>query len=164
VSRRSRVTNQPITTIYYQLIIMDDNEIDNDNDQQQQQIKASTYNELTALIEDLRVRLRNAEQTAGQTRNDASVNVKNSTRCNEIRVFTKLDHSVRVFTGSESNYDAADWIQSVENVADLNACPRLCDKGTDKWELAQYALGRVHRNLDELLNDLLDWTRMFTVR
>jgi len=102
---------------------MDDNEMDNDNDQQQQQIKAPTYNELTALIEDLRVRLRNAEQTAGQTRNDASVNVTNSTRCNEIRVFTKLDHSVRMFTGSESNYDAADWIQSVENVADLNAWP-----------------------------------------
>lgn len=37
-------------------------------------------------------------------------------------------------------------------------------RGLYKWELAQYALGREHQNLDELLNDLLDWTRMFTVR
>lgn len=164
-------------------------------------------------------------------------------------MFTNLDHSVKVFTGSESNYDAADWIQSVENVADLNAWPvayrmqfvranvteaardwflyrtfadwdnfvkqfrttfvrkmlisncldalkerkqgkdepvmnyfqekvRWCRelslgvsktrdyviRGLYKWELAQYALEREHRNLDELLNDLLDWTRMFTVR
>ncbi|KAF0721978.1 Integrase catalytic domain-containing protein, partial [Aphis craccivora] len=216
---------------------------------QQQQIKALTYNQLTALVEDLRIRLRNAEQTTGQTRSDASVNATDSTRCNEIRMFTNLDHSVKVFSGNESNYDAADWLQSVGNVADLNAWPvayrmqfvranvteaardwflyrtfadwddfvkqfrttfvrkmlisdcwdalkerkqgkdepvmkyfqekvRWCRelslgvsetrdyviRGLYKWELAQYALGREHRNLDELLNDLLDWTRMFTVR
>ncbi|KAL5236025.1 hypothetical protein ACI65C_010625 [Semiaphis heraclei] len=38
-------------------------------------------------------------------------------------MFANLDHSVKVFTGSESNYDAADWIQSVESMADLNAWP-----------------------------------------
>jgi len=36
-------------------------------------------------------------------------------------MFANLDHSVKVFTGGESNYDVADWIQSVENMADLNA-------------------------------------------
>lgn len=248
MSCRRSVTSQPITAVCYQLIMMDnDNEIGSKD--QQQQIKAPTYNQLTALVEDLRIRLRNAEQTTGQTRNDASVNATDSTRCNEIRMFTNLDHSVKVFSGNESNYDAADWLQSVGNVADLNAWPvayrmqfvranvteaardwflyrafadwddfvkqfrttfvrkmlisdcwdalkerkqgkdepvmkyfqekvRWCRelslgvsetrdyviRGLYKWELAQYALGREHRNLDELLNDLLDWTRMFTVR
>jgi len=37
-------------------------------------------------------------------------------------------------------------------------------RGLNKWELAQYALGRDHKDLDDLLHDLLDWTRMYTVR
>lgn len=122
MSCRRSVTSQPITAVCYQLIMMDnDNEIGSED--QQQQIKAPTYNQLTALVEDLRIRLRNAEQTTGQTRSDASVNGTDSTRCNEIRMFTNLDHSAKVFSGNESNYDAADWIQSVGNVADLNAWP-----------------------------------------
>jgi len=220
-----------------------------DSNDQQQQIRAPTYNELTALIEDLRVRLRNAEQTVGQEKSDASVNVTNSTKCNEIHMFANLDHFVKVFTGSESNYDAADWIQSVESMADMNAWPvtyrmqfvrsnvaeaardwflyknftdwndfvkqfrttfvrkmmisdcwdalknrkqgkdepvmkyfqekvRWCRelllgvsetrdyviRGLYKWELAQYVLRRGHRDPDELLNDLLDWMRMYTIR
>ncbi|KAL4132495.1 hypothetical protein QTP88_009634 [Uroleucon formosanum] len=165
-----------------------------DSNDQQQQIRAPTYNELTMLIEDLRVRLRIADQIAEQARGNASINVTNSTKCNEIRMFANLDHSVKAFTGDESNCDAADWIQSVENMADLNAWPIayrmqfvrsnvteaarhwfLYKKFTDWgdfvkqfratfWELAQYALGRGYKDLDELLHDLLDWTRMYTVR
>lgn len=29
-------------------------------------------------------------------------------------------------------------------------------RGLNKWELAQYALGRDHKDLDDLLHDLLD--------
>jgi len=37
-------------------------------------------------------------------------------------------------------------------------------RGLNQWELAQYVLGRYHKDLDDLLHDLLDWTRMYTVR
>lgn len=37
-------------------------------------------------------------------------------------------------------------------------------RGLNRWELVQYALRRDHRDEDELLHDLLDWTRMYTVR
>lgn len=64
MSCRRSVTSQPITAVFYQLIMMDnDNEMGSKD--QQQQIKAPSYNQLTALVEDLRIRLRNAERTIG---------------------------------------------------------------------------------------------------
>jgi len=76
------------------------------------------------LIEELRERLQVAEKAAEQMKSgNVSVTSECKSKCNEIRMFTNSDHSVKVFTGSESNYDAADWIQSVESMADLNAWP-----------------------------------------
>lgn len=76
------------------------------------------------MVRELRERLQDVEKAADQVKiSDASVTSESTMKCNEIRMFANLDQSVKVFTGSESNYDAADWIQSVENIADLNAWP-----------------------------------------
>jgi len=86
-----------------------DKETSLDGEQHQQHIKAPTYNELTTLIREMRERLQVAEKAAEQVKSgDASVASESTRKCNEIRMFANLDHSVKVFTGSESNYDAAD--------------------------------------------------------
>jgi len=37
-------------------------------------------------------------------------------------------------------------------------------RGLNEWELVQYALRKEHKDEDELLHDLLEWTRMYAVR
>jgi len=77
-----------------------DKETSSDQQQQhQQQVKAPTYNELTMLIGELRERLQVAERAAEQMKSgNASVTSESTSKCNEIRIFANLDHSVKVFT------------------------------------------------------------------
>jgi len=102
---------------------MDDQSATDDMSTGQQQIKAPTYVELVGTVEDLRVRLRNAELAAEKAKNVSTVMDTESTKYNEVRMFANLENTVKTFSGAESNYDAADWIQTVGNMADLNSWP-----------------------------------------
>lgn len=232
--------------------------MDDQLDQASRTPKAPTYNELIALVEALRKQVTettvtsdaNAKIIDTSVSDDRSLSETSSRRpALDFRVLPDLDKTVGVFSGRETTHVAADWLTSVEGVANLNCWPfayrlqfvRANVQGaakdwfvgrtfgdwqdfktqfhatfiravrmSDRWEalrrryqakdehlmdyfqskvrlcrdlslpydevrdhviqglysrdLAMYALGRVHRDENDLLVDILDWERMDSLR
>jgi len=86
-----------------------------------------TYNELITLVEQLRKQV--VEATVSSDANsgitDASVYSESSSRqpALDFRVLPDLDKTVGVFNGRESTHASADWLMSVEGIANLNCWP-----------------------------------------
>jgi len=102
------------------------------DDQTSKALRAPTYNELTALVDQLRKQV--AEATMKSDANDKIIGTSASGDRSlsetsvrqpalDFRVLPDLDKTVGVFCGRESTHASADWLTSVEGVSNLNCWP-----------------------------------------
>lgn len=102
------------------------------DDQASRTPKAPTYTERIALVEELWKQITEATVTSDanakiidtSVSDDRSLSETSSRRpALDFRVLPDLDKTVGVFSGRETTHIAADWLTSVEGVANLNCWP-----------------------------------------
>ncbi|KAL4096627.1 hypothetical protein QTP88_021546 [Uroleucon formosanum] len=92
-------------------------------------LQAPSYVELHKTIKELQKKIKQLESEVASSRDESQVSattsVVNTPRADvcEYRVLPDLNKSIKVFDGCEPVYEADDWIQTVEGMANLNCWP-----------------------------------------
>jgi len=96
-------------------------------DNGQVNIQAPTYNDLYALVTQLRERLTELEQSNRESTPLSQSNTVNSsaiaTPVVDYRMFPNLNQSVNVFNGRETTQEASTWYDTIVGLAELNGWP-----------------------------------------
>lgn len=86
-------------------------------------VKAPTYNELYALVTELRgqvtslcTQLRSSSDVSTKTTNESSV----KSEVTEFRVVPDLNKTIVQFTGRESSHQAENWLDDVNGISTAN--------------------------------------------
>jgi len=88
--------------------------------------QALTFNELFTLVESLRQEVASLRVESRETSNSDRNERETRQPVMDFRVLSDLDINVGTFDGRESTHASADWLDSVEGIADLNCWPFAC--------------------------------------
>ncbi|CAI6352851.1 unnamed protein product [Macrosiphum euphorbiae] len=84
---------------------------------------APTYNELFTLVETLRQEVAAMGASSREASNADQAERQSRQPVMDFRVLPDLDKTVGTFDGHESTHASADWLASIEGIADLNCWP-----------------------------------------